>query len=78
MWLTAHDNPLATLYTFSSCIATADLNGDNEFQLIIADLGTGAENMKLKVQNLEHARAIFVSIFLSPLLNFMFPKAVYC
>ncbi|XP_071535409.1 BBSome complex member BBS1 [Panulirus ornatus] len=48
-WLTAHHDPLATLYTFSSCMALADLHGDGESKLIIADLGTGAYNMKLKV-----------------------------
>lgn len=49
-WLTAHQDPLASLYTFSSCIALADLHGDGEAKLIIADLGTGAYNMKLKVR----------------------------
>ncbi|KAG7165240.1 Bardet-Biedl syndrome 1-like [Homarus americanus] len=48
-WLTAHHDPLASLYTFSSCMALADLHGDGESKLIIADLGTGAYNMKLKV-----------------------------
>ncbi|KAK8384168.1 hypothetical protein O3P69_009121 [Scylla paramamosain] len=48
-WLTAHHDPLAALYTFSSCMALADLHGDGEAKLIIADLGTGAYNMKLKV-----------------------------
>ncbi|CAL4179432.1 unnamed protein product, partial [Meganyctiphanes norvegica] len=48
-WLTAHNDPLASLYTFSSCMALADLHGDGESKLIIADLGTGAYNMKLKV-----------------------------
>ncbi|XP_076032639.1 Bardet-Biedl syndrome 1 isoform X2 [Oratosquilla oratoria] len=48
-WLTAHHDPLAALYTFGSCIAMADLHGDGEAKLIIADLGTGAYNMKLKV-----------------------------
>ncbi|XP_045616559.1 BBSome complex member BBS1 isoform X1 [Procambarus clarkii] len=48
-WLTAHHDPLAALYTFSACVALADLHGDGESKLIIADLGTGAYNMKLKV-----------------------------
>ncbi|XP_050689408.1 Bardet-Biedl syndrome 1 protein homolog [Eriocheir sinensis] len=48
-WLTAHHDPLAALYTFSSCMALADLHGDGEAKLVIADLGTGAYNMKLKV-----------------------------
>lgn len=50
-WLTAHHDPLAALYTFSSCMALADLHGDGEAKLIIADLGTGAYNMKLKVRS---------------------------
>lgn len=48
-WLDAHYNPVASLYTFSSCIALADLHADGENKLIIADLGTGVYNMKLKV-----------------------------
>ncbi|KAK3870571.1 hypothetical protein Pcinc_017640 [Petrolisthes cinctipes] len=48
-WLTAHHDPLASLYTFGSCMALADLHGDGDSKLIIADLGTGAYNMKLKV-----------------------------
>ncbi|CAM1320405.1 BBS1 (predicted) [Pycnogonum litorale] len=48
-WLDAHIDPLATLYTFSSCIALADLHGDGDNKLIVADLGTGMYNMKLKV-----------------------------
>ncbi|KAK3892623.1 hypothetical protein Pcinc_003512 [Petrolisthes cinctipes] len=49
-WLTAHHDPLASLYTFGSCMALADLHGDGDSKLIIADLGTGAYNMKLKVK----------------------------
>ncbi|XP_047480253.1 Bardet-Biedl syndrome 1 protein-like [Penaeus chinensis] len=48
-WLTGHQDPLASLYTFNSCMALADLHGDGESKLIIADLGTGTFNMKLKV-----------------------------
>lgn len=48
-WLSAYSDPLATLYTFTSCMALADLNGDGDHKLIIADLGTGEYNMKLKV-----------------------------
>lgn len=48
-WLTAHIDPLATLYTFTSCMTLADLNGDGDHKLIIADLGTGQYDMKLKV-----------------------------
>lgn len=48
-WLHAHYDPLATLYTFSSCMCLADLHGDGDYKLIVADLGTGTHNMKLKV-----------------------------
>uniref|UniRef100_A0AAR2KSH5 Bardet-Biedl syndrome 1 N-terminal domain-containing protein n=1 Tax=Pygocentrus nattereri TaxID=42514 RepID=A0AAR2KSH5_PYGNA len=48
-WLDAHYDPVANLYTFSSCIALADLHGDGENKLVVGDLGTGASNMKLKV-----------------------------
>ncbi|KAF2361456.1 Bardet-Biedl syndrome 1 N-terminal [Trinorchestia longiramus] len=48
-WLTAHHDPVAGLHTFSSCMALADLSADGEVKLIIADLGSGSHNMKLKV-----------------------------
>ncbi|XP_063058675.1 Bardet-Biedl syndrome 1 protein [Engraulis encrasicolus] len=48
-WLDAHYDPVANLYTFSSCMALADLHGDGESKLVVGDLGTGANNMKLKV-----------------------------
>ncbi|RWS02729.1 Bardet-Biedl syndrome 1 protein-like protein, partial [Dinothrombium tinctorium] len=48
-WLLAHQDTLASIYTFSSCIAFADLHGDGENKLIIADLGTGSTQMKLNV-----------------------------
>jgi len=48
-WLNAYFDPVAGLYTFSSCIALADLNGDGDHKLVIADLGTGQYSMKLKV-----------------------------
>ncbi|PIK35231.1 hypothetical protein BSL78_27943, partial [Apostichopus japonicus] len=48
-WLSAHFDPVASLYTFSSCMTLSDITGDGENRLVIADLGTGAHNMKLKV-----------------------------
>ncbi|XP_071770695.2 BBSome complex member BBS1 [Centroberyx gerrardi] len=48
-WLDAHYDPVANLYTFSSCMDLADLNGDGESKLVVGDLGTGSCNMKLKV-----------------------------
>ena len=49
LWLDAHDDPTASLYTFSQCIILADLHGDGDQKLIIADLGNGVANMKLKI-----------------------------
>ncbi|XP_064489592.1 Bardet-Biedl syndrome 1 protein-like [Ornithodoros turicata] len=48
-WLPAHHDSYATLYTFSSCICTADLYGDGDYRLLVADLGTTTHGMKLKV-----------------------------
>ena len=49
MWLSAHQDPVANLYTFSSSISLADLNADGDYKLLVADLGTGSYDMKLKV-----------------------------
>jgi len=48
-WLDAHKDTRAAIYTFSMCITLADLNADGDFKLIVADLGTGSTNVKLKV-----------------------------
>ncbi|XP_030074788.1 BBSome complex member BBS1 [Microcaecilia unicolor] len=48
-WLDAHYDPVANLYTFSSCTALVDLHRDGEVKLVVGDLGTGLYNMKLKV-----------------------------
>ena len=48
-WLDAHYDPLASLYTFTQCMALADISSEAENKLIIADLGTGSYDMKLKV-----------------------------
>ncbi|XP_031168057.1 Bardet-Biedl syndrome 1 protein [Sander lucioperca] len=49
-WLDAHYDPVANLFTFSSCVALADLSGDGERRLVAGDLGSGgAGAMKLKV-----------------------------
>ncbi|KAI1280886.1 Bardet-Biedl syndrome 1 protein [Halotydeus destructor] len=48
-WLLAHNDPLAGIYTFSSCICFADLNGDGDNKLILADFGSGVKNMKLNI-----------------------------
>ncbi|XP_060679492.1 Bardet-Biedl syndrome 1 protein [Hemiscyllium ocellatum] len=48
-WLDAHYDPVANLYTFSSCVALADLHGDGENKLIVGDLGTGLSAVQLKV-----------------------------
>ncbi|CAB4059180.1 BBS1 [Lepeophtheirus salmonis] len=48
-WLTAHDDNKAGIYTFSSCITLSDITGDGDTKLIVADLGSGTFNMKLRV-----------------------------
>lgn len=40
---------MASLYTFTQCITMSDINADGDYKLIIADLGTGSYDMKLKV-----------------------------
>ena len=49
MWLNAHQDPVSSLYTFSTSISLADLNADSDYKLLVADLGTGTFDMKLKV-----------------------------
>ena len=53
-WLTAHHNRMAGLFTFSACMALADLGADGEHKLIIADLGSNNQSMKLKVRRNFH------------------------
>ena len=48
-WLDAHHDSLSNIYTFSSCLALSDLSGDGDYKLVVADLGTGDFNMKLRV-----------------------------
>ncbi|XP_030610291.1 BBSome complex member BBS1 isoform X1 [Archocentrus centrarchus] len=48
-WLDAHYDPVAGIYTFSSCVDLADLSGDGENRLVVGDLGSGSTGMKLKV-----------------------------
>ena len=35
-WLEAHNDPLANIYTFSSCIALSDLSGDGDFRSVVS------------------------------------------
>ena len=48
-WLDAYKDPVASLYTLTQCICLSDVQADGDWKLIIADLGTGGFNMKLKV-----------------------------
>ncbi|XP_044304769.1 Bardet-Biedl syndrome 1 protein [Varanus komodoensis] len=48
-WLDAHYDPVASLYTFSSCVALADLHGDGDYKLVVGNLGPTGHEMKLKV-----------------------------
>lgn len=49
MWLDGFNDITATIYTFPSCLATADLVGDGDFRLIVGDIGSGTIPSKLKV-----------------------------
>ncbi|XP_060079163.1 Bardet-Biedl syndrome 1 protein homolog [Ylistrum balloti] len=48
-WLDAYHDPVASLYTLTQCVALSDIQADGDWKLVIADLGTGSYNMKLKV-----------------------------
>jgi len=48
-WINAHYDPVAALHSFSHCIVFSDIHADREFKLIVADFGTGTDNIKLKV-----------------------------
>ncbi|CAG2249956.1 BBS1 [Mytilus edulis] len=48
-WLNAYYDPVASLYTLTQCVALSDIQADGDWKLVIADLGTGSYDMKLKV-----------------------------
>ncbi|CAL1540056.1 unnamed protein product [Lymnaea stagnalis] len=48
-WLDAYYDPVASLYTFTQCLTLSDIQADGDWKLIVADLGTGSYDMKLKV-----------------------------
>ncbi|XP_025104031.1 LOW QUALITY PROTEIN: Bardet-Biedl syndrome 1 protein-like [Pomacea canaliculata] len=48
-WLDAYNDRVASLYTFTQCMTLSDIKADGDWKLIIADLGTGSYDMKLKV-----------------------------
>lgn len=48
-WLDAHHDNLASLYTFTQCIALSDIHADGNWKLVIGDLGTDNFSSKLKV-----------------------------
>ncbi|XP_033734846.1 Bardet-Biedl syndrome 1 protein homolog isoform X2 [Pecten maximus] len=48
-WLDAYHDPVASLYTLTQCVALSDIQADGDWKLVIADLGTGSYDMKLKV-----------------------------
>lgn len=62
-WLDAYTEPHAALYTFSHCMTLADLNADGDHKLIVADLGTGAANLKLKVCEASFMLTYFSIVF---------------
>lgn len=48
-WLDAYHDPVASIYTFTQCLTLSDIQADGDWKLIVADLGTGTYDMKLKV-----------------------------
>lgn len=42
-------DPMANLYTFTQCMCFSDIHSDGDMKLVVAHLGTGAHDMKLKV-----------------------------
>jgi hypothetical protein len=50
-WLDAFNDLHSSIYTFSQCMTLADINADGDSKLIVADLGTGISNIKLKVRS---------------------------
>ena len=62
-WLGAHYDPIAAIYTFTQCIALSDIHADGDNKLIVADLGTGTYNMKLKVYKGQYFLKGYVGLF---------------
>ncbi|GAB1599863.1 Bardet-Biedl syndrome 1 protein-like [Argonauta hians] len=48
-WLDAYHDPVASLYTFTQCIALSDIKADGDWKLIIGNLGIDNYVTKLKV-----------------------------
>ena len=46
LWLDAWSDPVAGVKAFTSCMRTADLNGDGDWRLVVADA-----SKKLKVRD---------------------------
>ncbi|KAJ8309310.1 hypothetical protein KUTeg_014184 [Tegillarca granosa] len=75
-WLDAYHDPVASLYTMTQCIALSDIQADGDWKLVIADLGTGSYNMKLKVYKaiaVASGPYIYVYKNLKPYFKFTLP-----
>lgn len=48
-WLEAFYDPVANIYTFTQCMCFGDIHADGDLKLVLAHLGTGTQDMKLKV-----------------------------
>jgi len=48
-WIDAHYDPVSALHSFSHCIVFSDIHADADFKLVVADFGSGVDNIKLKV-----------------------------
>lgn len=67
MWLDAFTDTQATLYTFPNCVVTADLVGDGDYRLIIADIGSGNVPSKLKVSKTKQEGNVTFLNFVLPI-----------
>ena len=60
-WLEAFYDPMANLYTFTQCMTFGDIHADGDMKLVLAHLGTGSQDMKLKVFKGESSLALLNS-----------------
>jgi len=48
-WINAHYDPVSALHSFSHCMVFSDIHADGDFKFIVADFGSGTDNIKLKM-----------------------------
>ena len=53
MWLAAYDDPLAGLNVKPGCLQLEELQNDQEYSLVLADMGDLRQHMKLKIYKVQ-------------------------